>query len=408
MNKAQATVRMESVQTNSVLEITLRSAAREMLEIALRAEADAYIRQAQSERDDRQRQMVVGNGLGQERTVQTSVGTMNVRQPRVHDRREGHHFTSAILPPYVRRTMQIDAMVATLYLHGVSTTRMEEALRSIVGGNFESMSPSVVTKIIERWQRMYREWSERKLEKRYVYVWVDGIYAKVRTTNDRPCMLVMIGCDEHGQKELLAVVDGERESELSWTAVLSDLKRRGLTAPRLAIGDGALGFWAAIDKVFPATNHQGCTIHALRNALDKVPKKLQEQVKSMLHEVFNAATKEHALEAFAAYKTTFTDKFPKAVETIERRLPMLLAFFDFPATHWKSIRSTNVIESTFATIRRRTRQTNGHASREAAVAMMFTLAIHAEKTWRKIDGFNHIANVLDGLTYADGVLKMAA
>lgn len=292
MNKAQATVRMESVQTNSILETTLREAAREMLAVALRIEADDYMEQAKSERDAQNRRMVVGNGLTQERTIQTSIGTLSVRQPRVNDRREGYHFTSAILPSYVRRTMQIDAMVATLYLHGVSTNRMEEALRSIVGERFDSMSPAVVTKIIERWQEMYREWSERMLTKRYVYVWVDGIYTKVRTTNDRPCMLVIIGCDEHGEKELLAVVDGERESELSWTAVLTDLKHRGLTAPSLAIGDGALGFWAAINKVFPATKHQGCTIHALRNALDKLPKKYQDQAKEMLHDVFNASTRE--------------------------------------------------------------------------------------------------------------------
>ena len=288
---------------------------------------------------------------------------------------------------------------------------MEEVLRSIVGDRFASMSPAVVTGIIERWQGMYADWSERQITKRYAYLWVDGIYTKVRTTkptDDRPCMLVIIGCDERGEKELLAVVDGERESELSWTAVLTDLKRRGLTAPSLAIGDGALGFRAAINKVFPATKHQGCTIHALRNALDKLPKKLQEQAKAMLHEVFNASTREDAVTEFAAYKATFNDKYPKAVETIERRLSMLLSFYEFPAIHWKSIRSTNVIESAFATIRRRSKQTNGNASREAAVAMMFALAQHAEKTWRKIDGFNHIANVLDGVVYTDGELKIAA
>jgi transposase-like protein len=333
---------------------------------------------------------------------------LKVRQPRVDDRRQGHTYTSAILPPYIRRTMNIDAMVATQYLHGVSTNRMEEALRSIVGEKFESMSPAVVTRIIERWQQMYRECSERQITKRYVYVWVDGIYTKVRTTNDRPCMPVVIGGDDRGEKELLAVVDGERESDLSWTAVLTDLKRRGLSAPSLAIGDGALGFWSAVNKVFPTTKHQGCTVHALRNALDKLPKKLQDHAKSMLHDVFNAPTEDDAKKMFAAYRRTFGEKYPKAVATIERRLPMLLSYYQFPASHWKSIRSTNVIESTFATIRRRSNQTNGNASRDAALAMMFTLAKHAEKTWRKIDGFNHIANVLDGFVYADGELKMVA
>ena len=190
--------------------------------------------------------------------------------------------------------------------------------------------------------------------------------------------------------------------------MLTELKRRGLTAPSLAIGDAALGLWASINKVFPSTKHQGCTVHALRNALDNLPKKLQDHAKAMLHEVFNASTREDAITEFDTYKATFNDKYPKAVETIERRLSMLLSFYDFPATHWKSIHSTNVIESTFATIRRRSKQTNGHASREAAVAMMFALAKHAEKTWRKIDGFNHIAHALGGVVYTDGVLKMAA
>jgi len=408
MNKAQATVRIDTVQTNSILETQVRIAAREMLVVALREEADAYITQAQSARDSGGRQLVVGNGLSQERTIQTSIGTMHVRQPRVHDGRDGYHYTSAILPPYVRRTMNIDAIVATLYLHGVSTSRMEEVLQSIVGDGFASMSPAVVTGIIERWQGMYQEWSTRALTKRYIYVWVDGIYTRVRTTNDRPCMLVMIGCDEYGNKEILAVVDGERESELSWTAVLLDLKQRGLHAPSLAIGDGALGFWNAVDKVYPSTKHQGCTVHALRNALDKLPKKLHEQAKEMLHQVFMADSHSDARKAFQAYKTTFNDKYSKSVETIERRLDMLLTFFMFPAIHWKSIRTTNVIESTFATIRRRSRQTNGHGSREAALAMMFTLASQAQKTWRKLDGFNHIANVLNGITYDNGIMKEAA
>lgn len=408
MNKAQAMVRMESVQTDSHLETVLRQAAQEMLAVALRAEADAYLEQAQMARDARNRRLVVGNGLSQERTVQTSLGTLKVRQPRIDDARAGHQFTSAILPPYVRRTMQIDALVATLYLHGVSTTRMQEALQSVVGGGITSVSPAVVSTIIERWQQTYQAWSERSLSKRYAYVWVDGIYTKVRTTNDRPCMLVVIGCDEDGSKELLAVVDGERESELSWTAVLTDLRRRGLTAPRLAIGDGAMGFWGALSKTFPATAHQGCTVHALRNALDKLPKKLHGQAKEMLHRIFDADSNDGALKAFAAYKATYGERHPKAVETIERRLSMLLSFYAFPAAHWKSIRSTNVIESTFATIRRRSRQTNGHASRDAAIAMMFTLARYAEKTWRKIDGFNHITNVLNGMVYNDGELPLAA
>lgn len=408
MNKAQASVRIESVQEQSLVEIIARDAAQRMLVEALRIEADTYIAEAKAHRDENGRRLVVGNGLSKERTVQTTIGTLKVRQPRVDDRREGHHFSSAMLPPYVRRTMQIDALIAVLYLHGVSTTRMESALKSIVGKSFGSMSPASVCSIIERWQALYTEWSQRQITERIVYMWVDGIYSKVRTTNDRPCMLVVIGCDEHGKKHMLSVVDGECESELSWTAALSDLKLRGLQAPCLAIGDGALGFWAAISKVYPSTTHQGCTVHALRNALDKVPKKQQEQLKAMLHNVFMSATKNDAIKAFEAVKTTFDEKYPKAVETIERRLDMLLAFYAFPAVHWKSIRSTNVIESAFATIRRRSKQTNGHASREAAIAMMYVLAVHAQNTWHKLVGFQHIVNVINGVQYTDGEMKLAA
>ncbi len=408
MNKAQAMVCINSVQEQIGLESLIRESAQRMLAVALRAEADAYIKEAVSARDEQGHQMVVGNGLTQQRTVQTSVGTVLVRQPRVYDRRDGHQFTSAILPPYIRRTKDVDAMIALLYLHGVSTTRMQEALKGLIGDRVSAVSPAVVCTIMERWQAEYKEWSTRTITDRIAYIWVDGIYTKVRTTNDRPCILVVVGCDAFGQKQILSVVDGERESEISWTDVLTDLKMRGLQAPRVAIGDGALGFWAAVSKVYPSTVHQGCTVHALRNALDKVPKKLQEQVKELLHKVFMATTRKDAMRAFGVYKSTFIKKYPKAVETIEHRLDMLLAFYAYPSEHWKSLRSTNVIESAFATIRRRSHQTNGSGSREAAIAMMYTLAVHAQNTWRRIDGFTHVAHVLNGLTYSDGELKMAA
>lgn len=408
MKKAQSRVRMHMVQTISQLENKVREALGELIGNLLMAEADAYIQEAQAALDEHNHRLVRRNGLSRERTVQTSMGTISVQQPRVDDRREGHRFTSAILPPYIRRTNNIDGMIATLYLHGVSTVRMEAALREMLGSSVTAVSPAVVTGIIEKWQSHYKAWSERPITKRYVYVWVDGIYTRVRTTNDKPCMLVVIGCDEHGNKETLAILDGEFESEISWTALLMDLKRRGLQAPRLAIGDGALGFWAAVNKVFPNTVHQGCTIHATRNVLDKLPKKLHATAKQLLHEIFQAATHEDAMQAYEVFKKTFVDKYPKAVATIEDRKERLLAYYAFPAAHWKSIRSTNVIESMFATIRRRSKQTNGNGSREAALAMLFMLAKEAEKSWRKIDGFEHVANVLQGLEYKDGVLKMAA
>jgi transposase-like protein len=407
MKKAQSKVRMHMMQTLSHLERRLREALDDVVSSLLTAEVDNYVREAQQYVDENNHRMVRHNGLSRERTVQTTMGTMTVQQPRVDDRREGHKFTSVILPPYVRRTENIDALVVTLYLHGVSTVRMEAALREMFGSSFSSMSPAVVSGIIEKWQELYEAWSKREITKRYAYIWVDGIYTTVRTTSDRPCMLVVIGCDEHGNKETLAILDGECESEISWSALLLDLKRRGLKAPRLAIGDGALGFWTAIGKVFPSTVHQGCTVHATRNVLDKLPKKLHDTAKQLLQEFFRAATLEDARKAYDIFKRTFIDKYPKAVATISDRLERLLAYYHFPAAHWKSIRSTNVIESMFATIRRRSKQTNGNGSREAALAMMFMLAKQAEKTWRKIDGFDHVANVLQGLEYNDGVLKMA-
>ena len=408
MRRRQAMVEIESLQTSSVLEQIARQAARQMLATALQQEAEAYIEAASHERDEHGRRMVVGNGLAQERSVQSTIGTITVRQPRIDDKREGKKFSSAILPPFIRRTMAIDAIIPLLYLHGVSTVRMHEALKGIIGDAVGSLSPAVVTRIMESWQQQYKQFTHRRINRRYVYVWVDGIYTRVRTSYERPCMLVLIGCDEQGNKELLAVSDGERESELSWIATLTDLKQQGLAAPRLAIGDGAMGFWAAISKVYPSTNHQGCTVHAMRNALDKVPKRMQEDVKKMLNQIFQATSRADALDAFDDYEKALTKTHPKAVETIKRRLPMLLEYFNYPTEHWKSIRTTNVIESTFATIRRRSRQTNGNASREAAVAMMFALAVNAQKTWRKIDGFNHIADVLSGATFVDGELKQAA
>jgi putative transposase len=391
-----------------MLETIVREAAQQMLAVALRSEAEEYLERHRGIVGLDGLRQVVGNGVSRARTVHTSIGTMVVRQPRVDDRRPGESFESVILPPYVRRTMEIEQLVPVLYLHGVSTGRMLEVLKSIAGDRFDSMSPATVTRIIESWQHEHNQWSKRRITKRYVYMWADGIYTKVRTTDDRPCMLVLIGCDEHGNKDLLAIYDGERESELSWTVALTDLKNRGLQAPRLAIGDGALGFWCAINKVYPKTAHQGCTIHALRNVLDKLPKKLFDEAKSMVQDIFLAPTLKDAKDAFNVFAAAVRPKYPKAVETLERRLDMLLSYYRFPAEHWKSIRSTNVIESTFATIRRRTSQTNGHASREAALAMVFAMGMQASKTWRRIDGFNLILHVINGAQCIDGELKLAA
>ncbi len=347
MKRMESKVRMHMMQTFSYLENSMREAMAEVNSMILSAEADNYLREARMYLDEHNHRLVRRNGLSQARTVHTTVGTITVEQPRVDDRREGHRFTSAILPSYIRRTTNIDGMVAILYLHGVSTVRMESALGEMLGSGFRSMSPAVVSGIIEKWQGLYEAWSTREITKRYAYIWVDGIYITVCTTSDRPCMLVVIGCDEHGTRETLAILDGECESEISWTALLLNMKRRGLKAPRLAIGDAALGSWAAIGKVFASTAHQGCTVHATRNVLDKLPKKLHDTAKQLLQEIFRAEKLDDARKAYEIFKKTFIDKYPKAVATIDSRRERLLSYYNFPASSRKSIRSTNVIESMF-------------------------------------------------------------
>ena len=394
----------------SDLESFLREGARRMLKVALRVEVAEYIEEHGEERDETGTRKVVCNGSHPERDLVTGVGKVPVRQPRVDDRREGEIFTSAILPRYARRAPSIDALIPALYLKGVSTSSFPEALKAILGDNVSGLSPANIVRLKQVWGKEYDSWRRRDLSgKRYAYVWVDGIYFNVRLQPDRPCVLVVIGATKDGTKELLAVVDGERESYLSWLHVLQDLKARGLTEdPCIAVGDRSLGFWKALREVFPRTREQQCWVHKTANVLDAMPKSLHEDAKRMIHDIYMAPTKEEALKAYQLFLGLYEAKYPKACECLQKDEEVLFTFYDFPAEHWVHLRTTNPIESTFATVRHRSRQTKGCGSRLATLTMVFKLATDAEKHWRRLKGAKFITQVVEGVQFIDGEMKEAA
>lgn len=405
-----ATIEFPSTRTTSkdVLTDILRDGAQRLLAVAVVAEADRWIEERKEHVDEEGHRQVVRNGYLPERTIQTGVGPVNVKQPRVRDRRnEGarEKFTSAILPPYLRKTKSIEELLPWLYLKGVSTGDFSEALSALLGPDSPGLSATTITRLVSAWQEEHREWSKRSLEgKEYVYVWADGIYTNVRLEEDRVCMLVLMGATKDGKKELIAVASGFRESEQSWTELLLDLKARGLTiAPKLAIGDGALGFWAALRKIYPETQEQRCWVHKTANVLDKLPKRLQPTAKAKLHDVWMAATREDAIKAFDLFLATYGAKYPQACECLAKDREVLLTFYDFPAEHWGHLRTTNPIESTFATVRLRTKRTKGHGSGKAALAMVFKLAQAASKRWRALNGSEKIPEVIQGVRFVDGV-----
>ena len=339
----------------------------------------------------------------------TGIGPLPVKQPRVRDRRDARRFTSKILPPFLRRVPSIDALIPVLYLKGVSTGDFSEALAAILGPNAAGLSASNVVRLKEGWHKEFDAWSRRDLSgKRYAYIWADGLYFNVRLDKDRPCILVLMGATADGTKELIAVWDGHRESKASWQAVLRDLKRRGLEhAPHLAVGDGALGFWAALREEYPETREQRCWVHKTANILDKMPKRVQPDAKKLIHEMYLAAKRDDAKAAFTEFVRRYEAKHPKAVECLTKDEEVLFTFYDFPAEHWRHIRSTNAIESTFATVRHRTRRTKGCGSRTATMTMVFKLALEAEKRWRRLNGSALIAKVIDGVKFTDGETEEA-
>ena len=392
------------------LEELLRAGARRMLQAALEFEVETYIESFQDEKDDQGHRQVVRNGSHKPRELITGVGQIPIRQPRVHDRREGKAFTSAILPKYMRRAPSIDALIPALYLKGVSTSSFPEALEAILGENAPGLSPANIVRLKQIWDKEYQGWKHRDLSgKHYVYIWADGIYFNVRLEPDRPCMLVIIGATQDGRKELLAIEDGHRESKLSWQGVLKDLKRRGLTTiPALAIGDGNLGLWVALEEEFPTTKHQRCWVHKTANVLDKLPKTVQAQAKGRIHQMYLSPTREDALEAYEDFISLFEAKYPKACECLEKDKDVLFTFYDFPAAHWRHIRSTNPIESTFGTVRHRTRQTKGCGSRVATLMMVYKLARQAQKNWQRLHSSKLIELVVQGVQFQDGEIKKAA
>lgn len=403
MNKDLTNTQSEATFDNA-LEAVLKQGAQQLLQKAIEAEVDDYLECYCNNRNSKGHRLVTRNGHLPKRQIQTGLGPIPIKQPRVRDCREGQQFRSSILPKYARRAPSVEAVIPTLYLKGVSTGDFSEALEALLGKNAQGLSPSNIVRLKKIWEQEYDEWQRRDLSnKRYVYMWVDGIYFNVRLTDDRPCILVVMAALADGTKELVAVHDGQRESKLSWKEVLGDLKRRGLgKPPELAVGDGALGFWAALEEEFPSTRQQRCWVHKTANILDKLPKSIQPSAKGLIHEMYMSPSKEAALKAFDCFLATYEPKYPSACRCLKKDKEQLFTFYEFPAMHWQHIRTTNPIESTFATVRHRTRLTKGCGSRKATLSMVFKLALEAERSWTRLRGYKLIEKVVNGVQFKDG------
>ncbi len=397
----------ENIIQNPLDEI-VRIGAQKLLKQALEIEVETFLEQHQYVLDDEGRRQVVRNGHHLSRKIVTGAGQLEVQCPRIDDRVldrvKGPRFRSSLIPVYLRRTKNIEELVPALYLKGISTGDFTEALSAILGKDVIGLSAENVVRLKSVWQKEYEEWTARDLSTaRYIYVWADGVYFNVRLDDERQCILILIGVREDGTKELVATQDGFRESKESWLSLIRDLKRRGLKEyPSLAVGDGALGFWAAMDEECPKTRQQRCWVHKTVNVLDKLPKSLQGQAKSMIHNIYMAPTRRDAENAFDYFIEEFDLKYPKAVECLSKDREELLSFYDFPAEHWKSLRSSNPIESTFATVRLRTKKTKGCGSRIATLTMVFKLALSAQKKWKKLYGFRKLKDVASGVVFKDG------
>jgi putative transposase len=380
-----------------------------MIAAALEAEVQQYVASFAGEVDEDGRRLVVRNGRGQERKLTVGSGTVPVRAPRVNDKRvdengQREKFSSRILPAYARRSPKVTDVLPVLYLHGLSTGDFGPALRDLLGEDASGLSASSVQRLTESWQDEHAQFRRRELRfHRYAYVFVDGVNVKVRLGEDpKLCVLVVIGVREDGHKELLAVEDGYRESADSWSAVFRDLKDRGMNAPKLCCGDGALGAWAALRNVFPHTREQRCWVHKTANVLDTLPKRLQPRAKSLLHEMAEAPSRADAINARQRFAAEFDAKYPKAVAKLEKDWEQLTAFYAFPAEHWRHLRTTNPIESSFATVKLRTKVTKGAGSKKAALAMAFKLLDAAQGRWRRFNGHELVADVLNDVKFKDG------
>jgi putative transposase len=407
----------EQFEGRELLDVVVRRGAQQILQQAIEAEVQEFLQQHQERRGADGHRLVVRNGHQAARTVVTGAGVLEVRQPRVRDnspaKNERVQFSSAILPPYLRRSKVIEEFIPWLYLKGISTGDFSETLQPLLGEAAKGLSPNVVVRLKEQWAAEYEQWSQRDLTgKHYVYFWADGIYVNVRledTENKRQCLLVIMAATADGHKELLAVQDGYRESTQGWTELLVDLKRRGLTlAPKLATGDGAMGFWAALREVYPETREQRCWVHKTANVLNKMPKSVQPRAKVDLHQIWMAETRGQAHHAFDTFLAKYQAKYADACECLRKDREELLTFYDFPAEHWIHLRTTNPIESTFATIRLRHRRTKGSGTRKASLTMMFKLAQAAQKRWQRLHGSEQLPLVLEGRVFVDGALQDAA
>lgn len=384
----------------------LREGAKRLIAEAVDAELAAMLAQFVDYKDQSGRRFVVRNGHLPEREIMTGIGPVSVRVPKVRDRSGGRiKFTSALLPPYLRRAQSVEEVLPWLYLKGISTGDMQEALEALLGKEAKGLSPATISRLKGRWEDDYQSWSQRDLsDKRYVYFWVDGVYFNVRMDDTKQCILVIIGVTEEGIKEFVAIEDGYRESEQSWLLVLRALKQQGLEiGPELAVGDGALGFWKALPKVYGETRGQRCWVHKTANVLNCLPKSIQPKAKGALQQIWMAPGREEAHKALDSFVAIYEAKYPKAANCLQKDRDAMLAFYDFPAEHWSHIRTTNPVESTFATVRLRTHKTRGCVSRNTILALVFRLGLSAEKHWIRLRGFQRFAEVIRGVKFSDGV-----
>jgi transposase-like protein len=390
----------------------LQKGSRRLLAAAVEAEIEGCIDFYKDLKDDLGRQRIIRNGYNPEREIQTGIGQIKVKVPRSRDRQpdgEPIRFTSSILPPYLRRTRSIEELLPWLYLKGISTGDFSDALEALLGKDAPGLSANTISRLKVKWISEMEQWNKRRfIDKHYVYFWADGIYCNVRMA-EKQCLLVIIGVTESGKKELVALEDGFRESELTWLSVLRNLKKRGLEeGPKLAIGDGALGFWKAIAQIYPETQWQRCWVHKTANVLNKLPKSLQSKAKEHIHDIWMAPGIEEAEKSFDVFIENYGAKYPKAAECLEKDRDVLLNFYSYPAEHWKHIRTSNPIESTFATVRLRTKKVRNCFSSQTVVSMAFQLCRCAEKRWQKINAVKKLAKVIEGVQFVDGVEKIAA
>ena len=396
---------------NDPLTEIAREGARRMLAEALKAEADAFVASFADDVLADGRQRVVRHGYGPERSVQTGIGAIDVRRPKVRDRgwdvpeADRVRFTSNILPKWARRSKSLDVLLPVLYLRGISTGDFREALSALLGPDAPNLSPGVISRLTAGWENEHETWQHRDLSaRRYVYIWADGVYLQARMEPQAECILVVIGATPEGKKELVGFQVGTRESAQSWRELLVDIKARGLAmAPEIAVGDGALGFWKALDEVFPGTRHQRCWVHKTANVLNKFPKSMAPAVKSDLQNIHHAETRADALAAIETFKEKYEIKYAPAVTCLVKDVDAMLAFYDFPAEHWDHLRTANPIESVFATVRHRTVRTKGALSQNTVKLMVFKLVQAASKTWRRLNGRNQLPRIIEGIKFTDGI-----